>query len=175
MQEVINEATEGINEVKNIDTDVKFMAPSELIKWCKERKASLGMSNQKLAELSGVPQGTIDRILSGSYNEFRYSSIQPVLAVLLGINESTPDHVSDDEEFNQYYYETIEGYRMVLTEKNREIEMLRSRYDAAARDIVFLRMEIEKQQANLEKEQNRCEWLQTMIDEIRSSHKSHDD
>ena len=143
------------------------MVPSELISWCKERKSSLGLSNQKLADLSGVPQGTIDRILSGSYSEFRYSSIRPLIAVLLGMTESTPTPEDGDSLQGQYYYDTIEGYKLVLSEKNREIEQLISRYEAAAREIEFLRAEIAKKQCNLEKEQDHCKWLESIVDDLR--------
>ena len=45
--------------------------PVEIVKWCRDRKKSLDLSNQKLSELSGVPIGTIDRIMSGHYTEFK--------------------------------------------------------------------------------------------------------
>lgn len=137
------------------------MVPSELIKWCKERKLSMGISNQKLADLSGVPVGTIDRILSGSYQEFRYSSIQPIVAILLGTAESTPD---PQETEGQYYYDTIEGYRMVLSEKNREINQLRISYDQALKDMEFLRGEIRNQQCIIENIQKQSAWMEKTID-----------
>ena len=148
------------------ETTIMGMVPSELIKWCKERKTSQHLSNQKLSELSGVPVGTIDRILSGSYNEFRYSSIQPIVAILLGTTEPTPQPERGDSK-QEEYYETIEGYRMVLSEKNREIATLTSRYEAAAREIQFLREEIESKQGNLQREQEHCKWLETVIDDLR--------
>ena len=39
------------------------MPPPELISWCKERKKHMGLTNAKLAELSGLPQGTIQKLL----------------------------------------------------------------------------------------------------------------
>ena len=61
------------------DFDVFTLNPSEIVKWCKERKDTLGYSNKKISELTNVPIGTIDRILAGKYTEFKYSSIQPIL------------------------------------------------------------------------------------------------
>lgn len=153
-----------MSEARKIE-NIMGMVPSELIKWCKERKKSLGYSNQKLADLSGVPVGTIDRILSGSYQEFRYSSIQPIVAVLLGTTESTPDPEMTE---GQYYYDTIEGYRMVVSEKNREIELITSRYEAAVREIEFLRTVISTKQSNIECLQRNCDWMQKVIDELHS-------
>ena len=166
-----NHQTQQCQAKRNTDIGIMSMVPAEMIKWCKERKALLGISNQKLAELSGVPLGTVDRILSGSYSEFRYSSIQPIVAVLIGINESTPapeeiqkEIISDE---GQYYYDTIEGYRLIVSEKNREIEQLISRYEAAAREIKFLQEEIAKKQSNLEAQLENCRWLQSLVDELR--------
>lgn len=64
---------------------VMSLNPSELINRCKNRKQFLGFSNQRLAEESGVPVGTIDRIMAGKYTGFRYSTNQPIVAVLIGI------------------------------------------------------------------------------------------
>ena len=78
--------------------------PSDIVKWCRDRKKSLGISNQKLASLSGVPIGTIDRIMSGNYTEFKYSSIQPIVSTLLGQNETTPEPEKENDEQAKYYY-----------------------------------------------------------------------
>lgn len=165
-----------MEEKKNQSQIIMSMVPGEMIKWCKERKALLGISNQKLAELSGVPLGTVDRILSGSYSEFRYSSIQPIVAVLIGINEATPapEDIKEDikKDEGQYYYDTIEGYRLIVSEKNREIEQLMSRYEAAAREIKFLQAEIEKKQSNLEAQLESCRWLQSLVDELRKENEA---
>lgn len=64
--------------------------PSDIIKWCNNKKKQLGYSNAKLSELSGVPLGTVDRIMAGKYTEYRYSSIQPLISCLLS-NDNLPD------------------------------------------------------------------------------------
>ena len=61
--------------------------PQEVVKWCRERKKELGLSNAAIAEKTAVPIGTIDRVFSGNYSEFKYSSIQPVIAFLIGIQK----------------------------------------------------------------------------------------
>lgn len=158
------------------DISIMSMVPGEIIKWCKERKSQLGLSNQKIAELTGVPQGTVDRILSGTYSEFRYSTIQPIVGLLIGINESTPAPEEIKEEIKkdegQYYYDTIEGYRLIVSEKNRQIDQLMSRYEAAAREIKFLQAEIEKKQSNLEAQLESCRWLQSLVDELRKENEA---
>ena len=105
--------------------DVFTLNPSEIVKWLKERKETLGYSNKKISELTNVPIGTIDRILAGKYTEFKYSSIQPILSVLIGYEEQTPKPKTNDKEQAKYYYETIEGYKLVVENKNKQIENLR--------------------------------------------------
>lgn len=60
------------------------MSAQDLLEWCKMRKAKLGLSNAKLAELSGTPKGTIDRLLSGDHPDFKYETIRPMIKALVG-------------------------------------------------------------------------------------------
>ena len=60
------------------------MSPPELIAWCKERKKHLGLTNAKLAELSGMSPGTIDSLLANSHADFKFGTISPLLQVLVG-------------------------------------------------------------------------------------------
>lgn len=60
------------------------MPPQELIAWCKERKKHLGLTNAKLADLSGLPQGTIDSLLANSHADYKVGTIQKLLQVLVG-------------------------------------------------------------------------------------------
>ena len=55
-----------------------------LMEWCKRRKNYLGLSNKELAESSNVPIGTVDRLFAGNYENFRYSTVRPILQVLVG-------------------------------------------------------------------------------------------
>lgn len=135
--------------------------PSDIVKWCRERKKSLELSNQKLADLSGVPIGTIDRIMSGNYTEFKYSSIQPIVATLLGQHEDTPEPKKDNDEQAKYYYDTIEGYKLVVENKNREIEVLKKELEVAIIAKDYLKKENEAKEQHLK-------WFETMLDEIQS-------
>lgn len=60
------------------------MSADELLEWCKQRKARLGLSNAKLAELSGMAKGTIDRLFAGVHVDFRYETIRPLVKSLVG-------------------------------------------------------------------------------------------
>ena len=133
-----------IENVQNIIT----LNPSEIVKWCREQKETLGYSNARLAEESGVPIGTIDRIMAGKYTEYKYSSIQPIVACLLGYGEETPEPKTDSKQA-KYYYDTINGYRLVLESKNKEIEQLKKAYDTLYIAKEFLKKENEKKEEHL--------------------------
>ena len=60
------------------------MPAAELMNWCKARKAHLGLSNQKLADLANMSKGTVDGLLANAHADFRYESIRPMLKVLIG-------------------------------------------------------------------------------------------
>lgn len=60
------------------------MSTPELLAWCKARKAALHLSNARLAELSDMPKGTIDRLFAGEHVDFRYETIRPLLKALTG-------------------------------------------------------------------------------------------
>ena len=61
-----------------------FALPSrEILEWCKQRKSKLQLSNAKLAELSGTPKGTIDRIFAGD-SDFKHDTIRPIVRALIG-------------------------------------------------------------------------------------------
>ena len=143
------------NEFSNIMN----LNPSELIKWCRSRKQTLGYSNQKLSDATGVPIGTIDRIMAGRYTEYKYSSIQPIVAFLLGYCEETPEPDKSDKEQPQYYYDTIEGYKLVLDNKNNQIAVLNKEIQILQREKEFLLKE------NALKEEH-LSWMKSMIDDL---------
>lgn len=122
--------------------------PSEIVKWCRERKESLHYSNAKLSELSGVPIGTIDRIMAGKYTEYKYSSIQPIVSCLLGYGEETPEPKSNSEQ-SKYYYDTINGYKLVVENKNKELEQLHKAYDTLYTAKEFLKKENDQKEEHI--------------------------
>ena len=146
---------------------VLSLNPAELIQWCRNRKQFLGLSNQRLAEQSGVPVGTIDRIMAGKYNEFRYSSIQPIVAVLIGIREDTPRPENADAQQVQDYYDTIEGYKLVVENKNHVINELKATCEQYAREIAFMKTENERKHAAIVKLQEHTQWLEGIVDNLR--------
>lgn len=136
--------------------DVFTLNPSEIVKWCKERKETLGYSNKKISELTNVPIGTIDRILAGKYTEFKYSSIQPILSCLIGYEEKTPKPKSNDKDQANYYFETIEGYKLIVENKNEQIERLKKELETALNAKEFLKKENEKKEEHMK-------WMESLI------------
>ena len=112
------------------ETKIMAMSTEELIMWCRQRKKLLGYSNQKLSEIADVPQGTVDRIMAGKYTEFKYSSIRPIIVALIGFEEETPEPKPGDSKQAHFYYDTIEGYKLIVDSKNMEIMELRKANEA---------------------------------------------
>ena len=146
---------------------VMSLNPTDLINWCRNRKHFLGLSNQKLAEQSGVPVGTIDRIMAGKYTEFRYSSIQPIVTVLIGLREDTPKPEDADEQQVQGYYDTIEGYKLVVENKNHIINELKTTCEQMAKEIAYLKQENQHKHEAIVRQQEHLLWLQTVVDDMR--------
>lgn len=146
---------------------VMSLNPTELINWCRNRKKFLGISNQKIAEQTGVPVGTVDRIMAGKYTEFRYSSIQPLVALLIGIREDTPKPENADAQQVQDYYDTIEGYKLVVENKNHMIEELKIAFEQLGKEVEYLKTENERKHQAIVRQQEHVSWLEGIIDDYR--------
>lgn len=77
------------------------MTPQQLISWCKERKKHLGLTNAKLAELSGMSQGTVDSLLANTHADFKFGTIQPMLKALVGGDWSSEDCIATSEDSSE--------------------------------------------------------------------------
>lgn len=148
--------------------EILTLNPMELIEWCKTRRKELGISKAKLAEMSNVPESTIDRIFSGKNPEFRYSSIQPLISVLLQYNEKLPEPDLSDETQPEYYYKTIEGYKLVVENKNHIIAEGKRAYDRMKKELTFLKEENAKKDAMIDAFQSHIKWMEGMIDDKRT-------
>lgn len=74
----------------------------------KARKVELGYTNEKLAELSGVPLGTLQKIFSGETKAPRYDTIQKLTKILE--REGGPDMYEYKPEAVQSVGETAPEY-----------------------------------------------------------------
>ena len=57
---------------------------SDLIQWANKRQKHLAWTNQRLADESKVPVGTINRVKAGDYLDCKYSTIKNLLITLIG-------------------------------------------------------------------------------------------
>lgn len=139
--------------------DILSLNSKDLIDWCNSRRKQMHISNAKLANLTGVPEGTIDRILTGKNLEFRYSTIQPIVKLLLGINDETPTDESAD-----YYAETIDGYKLVVNNKNQIIKEQQRMYELTIQEKDWLKKNNDEKQKVIEQLTKHIEWLETLVD-----------
>ncbi len=102
----------------------------------KKRKKELGYSNKQLAEISGVPLGTVQKILSGETASPRYDTICALSKALsnghdtLYVSESAADYTAKDQD-HSFHEKTIDDY-IALPEGTR-IELIDGKfYDMAA-------------------------------------------
>lgn len=138
----------------------------QIIEWCIARKKEMGISNARLADITGVPEGTIDRIFTGRNNEYRYSTIQPILRYLIGYNEITPSNESTD-----YYTNTIEGYKLAVQNKNNSISVLENTCQTLAGQIDLLKKINEEKQHIIDNMINHIKWLEDVVEQNNSSKK----
>ena len=145
--------------------DIHTMNPRELIDWCNMRCKEKGVSRPKLAAATGVPESTLDRILSGKNPEFRYSTIQPILSYLIGYKKDTPQPDIQDESQPEYYFNTIEGYKLILDNKNHIIEEYESAVKQLEKQIEFLKNENEKKDSIIVTFEEHLRWMEGKFDE----------
>ena len=145
--------------------DIHTMNPRELIDWCNTRCKEKGVSRPKLAAATGVPESTLDRILSGKNPEFRYSTIQPILSYLIGYKKDTPQPDIQDESQPEYYFNTIEGYKLILDNKNHIIEEYESAVKQLEKQIEFLKNENEKKDSIIVTFEEHLRWMEGKFDE----------
>ena len=67
----------------------------ELLAWCKETKKRVGITNNKISEMTGIPIGTLERIMAGKVEDAKFSTIQPIVAALL---QFTPGVTCPDDD-----------------------------------------------------------------------------
>lgn len=60
------------------------MTAHELLEWCKLRKNRMGLSNADLAEMAGVPVGTLNRLFSSDMIDCKYETVRPIVKALVG-------------------------------------------------------------------------------------------
>ena len=120
-----------------------FTLPAnEILEWCKARKAELHLSNDKIADLSGIPRGTVARVFAGEHEDFMCGTVQRILRVLIGgtyHRESCPDPKGNAAEKIAELTEKNDSLRRVIKENKAayDQDLERERSDAAKREKYF--------------------------------------
>ena len=98
----------------------------------KKRKKELGYSNKRLSEISGIPVGTIQKILSGETSSPRYNTVQ---ALTDALSEKTQKKLpfSSGDRLHQAVCEPEPAYQV-----NRKTTALRSAGDKTIEDYIAL-------------------------------------
>lgn len=117
------------------------MPAHELWEWCKKRKSQLRLTNQQLADLSGTPKGTIDRLFSKEQTDFKYETIRPILPVLVG--GSFEDTVCQDPQQDALVAEQIKRLEEENAKLKEKVEELKELKQEKKEEIAFLKSEVE--------------------------------
>ena len=100
----------------------------ELVQWCIKFQKHLDWSNQKWAEESNVPVGTIKRIKAGDYDDCKYSTIRNLaIALIGGTTDELSCTVQVENELRQI--EQLEQQAAKLTATEAENKMLKMRLE----------------------------------------------
>ena len=98
----------------------------ELIKWCIKRQEHRGWSNQKWADESNVPVGTIKRIKAGDYEDCKYSTIKSLAIAAIG-GTTNEFACTEQVERELRQMEQLEQQAAKLSVTEVENEMLKKR------------------------------------------------
>lgn len=98
------------------------MSAHEIIEWCKARKSLLRMTNEKLAELSGVPIGTINRLFSNKSTDFYFETVRPIIKALVAGDWNEEKCHTDHDEVSKHSEDTIKRLEREIALLEKEIE-----------------------------------------------------
>lgn len=98
------------------------MSAHEIIEWCKARKSLLRMTNEKLAELSGVPIGTINRLFSNKSTDFYFETVRPIIKALVAGDWGEEKCHTDHEEMSKHSEDIIKRLEKEIALLEKEID-----------------------------------------------------
>lgn len=115
----------------------------DLMNWWKKRQALLDWTNQELADKSGIPVGTINRIRKGE-DDPRYSTMRSIIHALMGSHSAEfPCQKKLDAEFA--HIEELEKRCLELTlEKEALLAKLQTLAELHRNDMLAIREEYQE-------------------------------
>lgn len=128
---------------------------AELLQWLIKYQKVLGWSNQKWADESGVPVGTINRIKAGDYLDCKYSTVRSLAISVMG---GTKDEFSCTAQIEKELrnMEQLEQQAAKLSAVEAENALLKARLsqidELHRQDIRAVKEEYQEQIAFLKEE-----------------------
>lgn len=138
----------------------------EIIDWCLYIMMRYKITHEKIAQLSGVPKGTIDRILSKQSEDCRYSTIHAIVCALfefLGISSVCLDEVAAETVAQ------ADEAKHQMVDYEKECQGLRNQVEELVLQRNFLSKQISKKddtiddQSNTIREQRRLLKITTVL------------
>lgn len=120
------------------------MSAHNLLEWCKMRKTKLGLSNAKLADMSGMPKGTIDRLFTGEHLDFKYETIRPMLKALVGGAWGENPCADPQGQTDERLEETV---KRLEEEKKNLKEQVKTIMEEYHEEVAFLKEQVRNEQA----------------------------
>lgn len=131
-----------------------LLSLDEIIDWCVYIMAKYKITHEKIAQLSKVPKGTVDRILSKQSEDCRYSTIHAIVCALfeyLGISSVCLDDVTSAAEIqaDDMKRQNVE-LQHALDTSEKERQALQARVDELVDRREFMKEQIAKKDARID-------------------------
>ena len=126
----------------------------ELIDWCLHIMKQYRITHEGLAKLSGVPKGTIDRILAKQSADCKYSTIHTIVCTLfecMGVSAICLDDITTESaaQADELARQNAE-LRASLASSEKERQALQSRVEDFVESRALMKEQIVKKDANID-------------------------
>lgn len=123
---------------------IMTLSPADLNKWCKSRKKALHLSADDIANKTGVPKSTIERIFARD-TDCRFSTMQPIVRVLsdCSLDDMDCQHAPDEMASQEKIEHQAEMIRRLEGENKRLFDDHISTDEQNNKSQDFMRSQIE--------------------------------
>lgn len=132
-----------------------LLSLDELIDWCQYCMDLHKITHERLAHLSNVPKGTIDRVMSKQSTDCRYSTIHAMVCALfevLGVTSVCLDDVVTTEASQAAEQaQLIKELQHDLADSKKECEALQTHLAESAESLAFMKDQIAKKDDRIDR------------------------
>ena len=93
----------------------------KIVEELKKIKEENGLTNADVAQMSGVPLGTVNRVFSGTNGSHSYATIEPIKRALEPLAKPEEVQIMHEEKNKVLVGEIERLYEKMLTEKEKEL------------------------------------------------------